>query len=126
MKNNNNLFIGFGLGLIVAGTAGYYLNTKEGKKLKKATKKQLKKLKTQVAKTVKDNSELVNQKAVRIAQEAKSWSENFSDTIQNGISQTAEVGEKTVDKIEESFQSGVDKARKTIETKSAIINNHVE
>ena len=124
-SNNNKILIGFGIGFIAAGIAGYMLNSDEGRELQARTRKQIKKLEKDLAKSMKENKELLNEKVNAATKSAKSWSNEIAETVKNKISTATHAAEDAVEEVQDDFQQGMDKARRNMEAKAQLVNDTV-
>jgi len=136
MKDNNKLLIGLGLGLIAAGSATYFLNTDEGKKFKKKTRKQLKALEKEMSAKVSENTEFLgqklsenadalSQKLSEISAKALDMKNNLIQTTEAKIDNTSEIAEDKIEDVEGSFKSGAEYAKNRIADKADKIDDMI-
>lgn len=83
MNDNKKLMTGILLGLIGGGAAGYFLNSKDGKKFKKATKRKANELRTEIKEKLKSNSEIISETLDMVSQSATEFVEQNKEVIKN-------------------------------------------
>lgn len=120
MNNNSNGFWAFAFGVVVGGSAVYYLNTKEGKKVAKKAKKQLKKLEKQTRQSLKAQAENFADKATKVVDKTKEWKEEATTKVKTKTDAVTHKAEELVAGTTSSFEKGVDKAKELIKAKTAI------
>lgn len=114
MKESTKILIGVGLGAVLGGMAGYYMQSEEGKKLQKKAKKKARK----IAQQLQDQKEALAEQMDGLTRQAKEKVSAISGALKNGIETSQSIAEETAESITSNFEEGVAKAERAIKNES--------
>lgn len=113
MAERSNRGLAFILGAAVGAAAGYFFTTEEGKKLRKQAADKASELKEVAKKQLKD----VDMDAML---------EKGKVVLQDGINQVTNGTKTTVERVESSFQRGMNKAREEMERQRTNMDDYMQ
>lgn len=139
-NNNANAGLWFLLGVAVGAAGAYYLQSEDGKRLRRQVAEQANELGTQVNEYGRTVSSKATDYGRNLGDKARQGTQNLSDTLNTAIEQGKSyvddlggtVKERlntaagAADKVESSFQRGMNKAKRSLQSKADKIDKIVE
>ncbi len=111
MKNSSKILISVGLGAVIGGVAGYYMNTEEGKKVQKRMKKQAGKIRESVTHSLESGKEEILNQVSQVADYTKQKVNALTSTLHDKFDLAVEHTEDLATDVKSRFASGVDRAK---------------
>lgn len=100
MKNSSKVLLAVGVGAIIGGIAGYYLNSDKGRKARKDASKSIKE-------TAKEATEKINE----MADNAQSAISDFAGQAKRYMSDVTNSADAAFEKVRENFEKGKEAAK---------------
>lgn len=104
----------FGLGLLAGAALGYWLNTEQGRKVRKDTSDQITTYSNQAAGYTKEKVNAAQNSLNSTLEKAQDLLHSLTDYAKNTISRTASSAESTLEKAESSLEKGMNKAKNKV------------
>jgi gas vesicle protein len=123
MRNSSKILIGVGLGAVIGGIAGYYMNSAEGKKMQKNFKKQAAKIRKDVTETLENSKEEILSQVNQVAGYTKEKFSGLTSSLRSKFDEAVEETEETADDIKSRFQAGVEKAKSKVKQQAEKIRS---
>lgn len=117
MDNRNNVsFWAIAFGVVAGGAAVYYLNTKEGREASKKLRKDIAKLEKTTRKALKQQSEMMADKANTVANATKTYVDEVSNTAKDKVAAFTKQTANTVNATQNSIENGINTAKSNIKS----------
>ncbi len=118
-NSNNGSLWALALGVVVGGSAAYYLTqTKEGKRMAKKAKKKYKKLKKEAKVKLEENADLLATKATEAVNTTKKMIDGTATVVNSKINSLTNQAEEVVEDTKSSFDKGIEQAQHKLATKT--------
>lgn len=115
MKNSSKVLISVGLGAVIGGVAGYYLNSEEGRKAQKRMKKQAGKIRKNVTHSLEAGKEEILNQVGQVADYTKQKVNALTSTLHDKFDSVVEDTEDLATEVKSRFESGVDRAKHRVQ-----------
>lgn len=115
MKNSSKVLISVGLGAVIGGMAGYYLNSEEGRKAQKRMKKQAGKIRKNVTHSLEAGKEEILNQVGQVADYTKQKVNALTSTLHDKFDSVVEDTEDLATEVKSRFESGVDRAKNRVQ-----------
>ena len=115
MKNSSKILISVGLGAVIGGMAGYYMNSEEGKKAQKRLKKQAGKIRKNVTHSLEAGKEEILNQVGQVADYTKQKVNALTSTLHDKFDSAVDHTEDLATEIKSRFESGVDRAKSKVQ-----------
>ena len=143
-RDNSSSALWFLLGVAAGAAGAYYLQSEDGKRLRRQVADQANQLGTQVNEYGREVGTRVNEYSRELGNKAQGQVQNLSSTLNSAIEQgktyvdevsgsvkqrfntVADAAGETVDNVESSFQRGMNKAKRNINSKADKIDTIIE
>ncbi|NNC93922.1 MAG: hypothetical protein HKN92_00060 [Chitinophagales bacterium] len=125
MANKRSL-MAFALGAAAGAGAAYYLNTKEGKKLRKKLSKQMATLSDDVITSIQSQTENFSNRLSEMKDHTKDLVEKAGTVAEDAVHTAVDKSETFIDNTHSSFESGRKRAQKAMENKSAQLKEAIK
>ena len=109
MKNNAKVWTALGLGVLVGGATGYYLNSDDGRQRR-----------NKAAKAAKKQAKKVTKKMNEIVDQAKTAIHDVTEQAMEYVSNVTE----TTESLSDNFKKGISKAKSKAEAVEDIISQN--
>ncbi len=123
MRNSSKILIGVGLGAVIGGIAGYYMNSAEGKRMQKNLKKQAAKIRKDVTETLENSKEEIISQVNQVAGYTKEKLGGLTSALHSKFDEAVEETEETAAEIKSRFQTGVEKAKSKVKQQAEKIRS---
>lgn len=104
-----------GLGLLAGAALGYWLNSEQGKRVRRETSNQITDYSNQATVYTKDKIAQAQSSLSSAIEKGQGLLNDLSDYTRNFISSTASKAENAVDKTESSLERGMKKAKMKVD-----------
>lgn len=104
----------FGLGLLAGAAVGYWLNSEQGRKVRKDTGDQINKYSNQATDYTKEKMDVAQNTLNNTIEKAQDLLHSLTDYAKNTISRTSNSAEAALEKAESSLEKGMNKAKKKV------------
>lgn len=104
----------FGLGLLAGAALGYWLNSEQGRKVRKDTSDQITTYTNQATDYTKEKVSAAQTSLNTSIEKAQELLQNLTEYAKNTISRTANSAEATLEKAESRLEKGMNKAKNKV------------
>jgi len=123
MKNTSKVLLGVGLGALIGGVAGFYMNSPEGKKMQKQMKKKAAKMQKEMAKSIEAGKDQISEQVNQVSSYAKDKMNLLGETIVGVTAQAIDQTDEFSDNVKDDFDKGVDTAKSIVKKQARKIRN---
>lgn len=113
----------FGLGVLAGAAIGYWLNTEQGKAVRRQATGKANELGQVAAEYIKENAEQLKQTATSTLEQGQNIANKLATQAKDTINNAADTAEDRLDTANHSLQNGISKARRKIETETEKLQN---
>ncbi len=115
MKNSSKVLLSVGLGAVIGGMAGYYLNSEEGRQAQKRIKKQAGKIRKDVTHSLEAGKEQILNQVGQVADYTKQKVNALTTTLHDKFDSAVDRTEDIATEVKSRFESGVDRAKNKVQ-----------
>lgn len=113
----------FGLGVLAGAAIGYWLNTEQGKAVRRQASGKVNELGQVASEYIKENAAQIKQTATSTLEQGQEIVNNLTTQAKDTINNAADTAEDRLDTANHSLQNGISKARSKIETETEKLQN---
>lgn len=124
-SDNNNGFL-FWAGIAAGVALGFYLNSEQGREYRRQAATKVNEYGDQISTTAKEQWSVANEKAKGALESGKSYAADLSDRVKSKIGDVQQYAKETATEVKSAYERGTDKAKATLASKEAKLNNIAE
>ena len=124
-SDNNNGFL-FWAGIAAGVALGFYLNSDQGREHRRQAANKAGEYGDQLSTTAREQWSTANEKAKNALESGKTYANDLGNKVKAQIDNVQQYAKDTATEVQSAYQRGAEKAKATLATKEAQLNNIAE